>query len=93
MAKHAMAEERPSKHGLEYFTALDLATLSPNEQHQVNYASTPDLAIYYYIHFKYGIHRWLGSVEDYCTGCSLTGEEVSQPSAWYAEYEVREWSL
>lgn len=94
MAKHALSpmHHTPNKHGLDYNAQIDLAGFTEAEQEKVNWHDlSPDFSIYRYIHFKYGMHRWLGEDEDYCIVCNLSGDEVSNKSAWYAEYNVKEW--
>lgn len=93
MAKHAVTElyPKPNKHGLDYQVQLDLRGFTEAEIDKVNWNQvSPDFSTYLYIHFKYGIHRWLGHEEDYCVVCGLQGHEVSNKSAWYSDYNIRE---
>lgn len=93
MGKHAVSplQEGINKHGLDYNAQIDLNGFTEAEQDKVNWHSlSPDFSIYLYIHFKYGMHRWLGSAEDYCVVCGLEGHEVHNKSAWYAEYDIKE---
>jgi hypothetical protein len=90
--KHALYGEKPNKHGLQYNLMYDLANLTEGEQSKITWADTPDIATYYYVHFTYGMHRWLGGTEDYCITCELAGSEVSSINARYANYNVKEWT-
>jgi hypothetical protein len=95
MSKHAVSPllHKPNKHGLEYNAQFDLAGFTEAEQSLVNWNDfAPDLSIYYYIHVKYGLHRWIGETEDHCVVCRLGGHEVSNKNAWYADYNIREWT-
>lgn len=93
MSKHAVSplHHKPNKHGLDYQLQLDLVGFTEAERDRIDWHPlSPDFSIYLYIHFKYGIHRWLGETEDYCIVCGLTGEEVHNKTPWYAEYNIRE---
>jgi hypothetical protein len=83
------------KHALPYSTELDLRGLSKIEKERISWSANNgghDLATYLFIHYKYGMHRWLGQTEDLCVVCNLAGTEVSCTLPYYSEYGVREWS-